>query len=535
TSTPPVVQRFLNTRCPNPGVRTVFYGKANDPHFENDMTHGVITRPSLSAGALINLPPKTFFQQRLNDRKESIYISHQQHPLGKQSDQRRSLPATVDLVHNTFGCKSAGGESATSTVNPPKSFKEVEEESQRGHQLYLVSHNDYNVGEQRVRNYDCGTYRKDNRFGTETPHFNDGRHVARTLQWLSEIKMKEQANIVSKRVDDFKERLQHQLGKVHDPIAETMNIPPDYTFGISTHHHKHGVRDALDFTTSKDFLRGKDKQRTIQAAVHQHLKKTKYENFGLLSEAFRYYDKKNVGKITEEELKRVCFQFGLDLDADLFEFIFEYCEKDKDDMINYSDFIKFVNWKDKMTTKDLEEKLPVQGKIHKDWSSNNALQRRQGKTDESSEQKQHDEEVTKKTLKTLSKVSNEALDQYRTTSSRMSAVVGGPGSFYHQPRGLPSIRTDIAPPRIRKLFDTKNYGNESNVFGLICPSIYSNNMIFEEDLLKPRPKEEWLGTFTQILGNIDFPSPVLLPSAPGEKHDQLRLDAEENRKYLNRS
>ena len=40
------------------------------------------------------------------------------------------------------------------------------------------------------------------------------------------------AHVVSKRLDDFRERKQPQLGKVHDPIAETLNVNEHHTFGI---------------------------------------------------------------------------------------------------------------------------------------------------------------------------------------------------------------------------------------------------------------------------------------------------------------
>ena len=36
--------------------------------------------------------------------------------------------------------------SARDMVNPPKPYKEVFEEAQAGHDLYVVSHNDYFVG-----------------------------------------------------------------------------------------------------------------------------------------------------------------------------------------------------------------------------------------------------------------------------------------------------------------------------------------------------------------------------------------------------
>lgn len=40
------------------------------------------------------------------------------------------------------------------------------------------------------------------------------------------------AHVVSKRLDDFRERTQPQLGKVHDPIAETLDVEENHTFGV---------------------------------------------------------------------------------------------------------------------------------------------------------------------------------------------------------------------------------------------------------------------------------------------------------------
>jgi hypothetical protein len=41
----------------------------------------------------------------------------------------------------------------------------------------------------------------------------------------------------------------------------------------------------------KEYLRGKERQRGILAAIRQHLKKANYHNFNDLLHAFRHYDK----------------------------------------------------------------------------------------------------------------------------------------------------------------------------------------------------------------------------------------------------
>ena len=55
---------------------------------------------------------------------------------------------------------------------------------------------------------------------------------------------------------------------------------------------------------------------------------------------------------------------------------------------------------------------------------------------------------------------------------------------------MPTIRTDLPAPRIRRVSDRTNYGDESNAYGLTNPSIYSTHGVYEKDFLLPRPKHE---------------------------------------------
>ena len=60
-------------------------------------------------------------------------------------------------------------------------------------------------------------YRAHAQFGIPTPHANDGRHVRKTMKWLTDEQADKATPIVAKRLDDFRERTQPQLGRVHDP------------------------------------------------------------------------------------------------------------------------------------------------------------------------------------------------------------------------------------------------------------------------------------------------------------------------------
>lgn len=52
---------------------------------------------------LVNPQPITTFQQKIKDKKESIYFSNQRAPLGKSHDQTPGLPKGMDIINTTFG------------------------------------------------------------------------------------------------------------------------------------------------------------------------------------------------------------------------------------------------------------------------------------------------------------------------------------------------------------------------------------------------------------------------------------------------
>jgi len=96
----------------------------------------------------------------------------------------------------------------------------VMEEGEQGRDLYRVTHFDFKEGEQKTRRYESPNFNRSSQFGLPTPHENDGRHVRCTLKWVHDAKSESATPIVSKRVDEFRERTQPQLGKVHDPYVK---------------------------------------------------------------------------------------------------------------------------------------------------------------------------------------------------------------------------------------------------------------------------------------------------------------------------
>ncbi|XP_021561822.1 EF-hand domain-containing family member B [Carlito syrichta] len=616
--TPPEAKKYFNFRYPPAGAERVFYGRANDPQVAPYLTHGIRSKVSIPAGTLINPQPITTFQQKVKDQKESIYLSNQRAPLGRSHDQTPGLPEGMDIINTTFGTAVIKEFSARDVVNPPKSHEEVFKEGTAGHDLYVVSHNDYYVGEcpliqvgprtelcargpvgaaslsqaaavvlptQRLRVDTSrghvptpaearaalasarrgsgppglvrtalrvritpwltpeGRWRSCGpgpplrlcRQGTPLLPPSGGRRggqgrpgacapsrplrrvwrfsrrgsrrhepaqletsvlidfgLSSTVEKLFVLMWKRGAQIVSKRVDDFKEKFQHKLGRVLDPIADTMNVPPDHTFGACLRPEAYGVGDLIHSRLPGEYLRGSDRQRAQLAAVRHRLKTVIHQHFDTLLAAFRHYDKKGDGVIDRAELREACDQAGLHLDRTLLDQLFHYCDMDGDGLISYLEFANFLTWKDRMPLKEHEESVLIQG--GKQHCANPA----EASVEESGPAlliKPEDLVLkepgsSEKTLRTLVRPGDKVSNYYKTTSSEISSVVGAVPSLCHPICGVPTIRSDIPAPRIRRISDRTNYGEDGTAHSLLCPTIFAQRGVFERDFFKARSKEE---------------------------------------------
>lgn len=56
--------------------------------------------------------------------------------------------------------------------------------------------------------------------------------------------------------------------------------------------------------------------------------------------------------------------------------------------------------------------------------------------------------------------------------------------------GVPTIRSDIPVPRIRRISDYTNYGEDGNAYSLLYPSIFGQKGVFERDFFQTRSKKE---------------------------------------------
>uniref|UniRef100_A0A8C5EFQ5 EF-hand domain-containing protein n=1 Tax=Gouania willdenowi TaxID=441366 RepID=A0A8C5EFQ5_GOUWI len=296
--TPPRVRKFRDSLRPGPGAVRVQVGKADDPDVASSLVHGMVTKSSLTGESLLNPPRRTLLQQKLEELSESVYASRRKAPLGRSADQRTDPPSWSD-EKTTFGVKTLfffhPGEDVWGLLRPSKTAEELEEEAQKEHQAYIRSHNAYFVGERVDRKYDWTHRSKDSSFGIHTPHYNDGRNLCKTLQWLGD--------------------------------------------------------------TRKCYVRGRDEQQSLVNAARHGLMKANFNHFPSLLKAFQHYDKKGKGSIDREDLRAACRHFQVHVSESVLDDLMEYCDVDQDGQINFLEFANFLNWKDKMPISKREQCL----------------------------------------------------------------------------------------------------------------------------------------------------------------------------------
>lgn len=68
--------------------------------------------------------------------------------------------------------------------------------------------------------------------------------------------------------------------------------------------------------------------------------------------------------------------------------------------------------------------------------------------------------------------------------------------------GCPTLRTDIAAPKVRSVGDNQNYGDDTNAKALLHPSQYSGLGVDDDDFLAKRPAEEIKSIFQSIVPGL---------------------------------
>lgn len=70
---------------------------------------------------------------------------------------------------------------------------------------------------------------------------------------------------------------------------------------------------------------------------------------------------KGQGFIDKEDLQAVCHQFQLHVSGSVLDDLMDYCDTDRDGLINFVEFANFLSWKDMMPINSQEERALTRG------------------------------------------------------------------------------------------------------------------------------------------------------------------------------
>ena len=108
---------------------------------------------------------------------ELVYRSKKAAPLGRVPSL--NLAKHIDPYNNIFGMKLNRELNAKECINPNKDRPTVELEATAKHDQYLISHNDYEPGEQKIRKFNP-PFNNQSCFGKRTEAAFDGSVVLST-------------------------------------------------------------------------------------------------------------------------------------------------------------------------------------------------------------------------------------------------------------------------------------------------------------------------------------------------------------------
>ncbi|XP_060936848.1 EF-hand domain-containing family member B [Limanda limanda] len=474
--TPPGVRKYRMP--PEPGAVRVHPGKADDPDVASTLVHGKMSIPCPTVGNLLNAPPKTAFQNKLDElREKDTWAS---------GDHHIKLPITQDneVTHD---------HDMWDIINPPRTAEQIEAAAQAGHENYIITHNAYFTGEQIDRKYNWGQTSKDSRFGMATPHYDDGRSANQTLCWYGESRKFYNPKTVWTRSGD-KDRMQSNSYKANKMKRNTLNLSPDHSFGLSNPLDEFGAGELIHSTGPGQYERMPGRHHSLVNDVRIHLKRINFQNFPSLLQAFMHYDKSGKGMIDRDDLLAVCRQFHLDVDVSVVDDLIDYCDTDKDGHINFLEFSNFLNWKDRMPINARDRHIMMNEMESLSKSEPLPVPKALVKPED---MEPVGPDTTKTTVRTLRRL-QEPPDHFFTSASFIGGHRDLPPTQNARTYGVPSVRSDLPTPRITRVTDTTNYGEKSSVGDLLNPSVTANHGAYKEHFFCPRTKEEMAEIFRNV-------------------------------------
>ncbi|KAI9207715.1 uncharacterized protein BJ171DRAFT_472552 [Polychytrium aggregatum] len=154
------------------------------------------------------------------------------------------LPAFTGHPEFRFGLSTVSDIDSKALMYPHM----PEKEGDIAKRQYIISHWSYGPGEQRSHFRPPCEVPRNMALGLKIEHDNEGKYMKEALFWNEEHQKSVATKLVPTRLSKFRERTQPVIGKVHDPIADTIShLSRDHTFGVTFPPDEFSVSDLLGY------------------------------------------------------------------------------------------------------------------------------------------------------------------------------------------------------------------------------------------------------------------------------------------------
>jgi hypothetical protein len=219
--TPDDISRYRNSYKQAAGMTITHYGKVNDVMPPEHHSYGKQTLGSEHVHNVLTHPNNNGVQAYVNELKEAQYARTKKEPLGGSVSRNYKFPEQTKKSDFQFGVPTVGSESAKDVMYRGPGL--VEEELTK--EMYKRSHNMYDAGEQKKRNYDWTSVDPNNhRFGKADKLVTNEARFCLHPEAYNESHNFPKTTVVVKNVEDFKDFSHDHLGKVKNLGQVTSNI-----------------------------------------------------------------------------------------------------------------------------------------------------------------------------------------------------------------------------------------------------------------------------------------------------------------------
>lgn len=295
------------------------------------------------------------------------------------------------------------------------------------------------------RRYDSKHYSSNKVFGVRTEHDISGSQTKSSL-------VVPDKDVDNERVARFQQRRKDLIGIPLDPIKDSMKVSEDHCFGLVELPDDHDVAYLLHKGSFDVFKTSLQNINGIIKNVRLSLKKANYCKFESLQ---RTFSNDRPARVLHN-LQKCLFPISDDQLASILVFF-----TDENGQVDTKNFLNALDWR-----------LPLT--IPENFAQNAV-----------------DEVSTARNY--LSKMSDAIDDELNSTYTKDWNIYG-----------VPSLRSDLPPPRIRRVADKNNYGDEGTAGVLTNPSIMEAHGVFTSDLYEPRTMTDILSLYKAIGFEVDI-------------------------------